>query len=129
MAAAPPAWLTLPEDEFQDQYRPAHNATRSYLHRALLRALGSAVERLPTDDELQQKPLVIDLARPLPNGELNALHWILELEAGEDARSTVASGYAAEVLTRDLTQRVQFHADRLPVSPRCFGTKSPALET
>jgi hypothetical protein len=100
MAAAPPGWLTLPEDEFQDQYRPAHNATRSYLHGTLLRALGSAVERLPTDDELQQKPLVIDLARPLPNGELNALHWILELEAGEDARPTVASGYAAEVHTR-----------------------------
>jgi hypothetical protein len=67
MAAAPPAWLTLPEAEFQDRHRPAHNATRSYLHRVLLRALGSAVERLPTDDELQQKPLVIDLACPLPS--------------------------------------------------------------
>jgi hypothetical protein len=67
MAAAPPTWLTLPEDEFQDQYRPAHNATRSYLHRVLLRALGRAVEHLPEDDELRQKPLVVDLAAPLPS--------------------------------------------------------------
>ena len=66
--------------------------------------------------------LNIDFLEPLPLGQLSALHWILELEVGEDARSTVASGYAAEVLTRDLTQRVQFHADRLPVSPRCFVT-------
>ena len=67
MTTAPPAWLTLSEDEFQDQYRPAHNATRSYLHRVLLRALGPAVERLPMDDELQQKPLVVNLVTPLPS--------------------------------------------------------------
>jgi hypothetical protein len=67
MAAVPPAWLTLPEDEFQDHYRPAHNATRSYLHRVLLRALGPAVEQLLTDDDLKKKPLVVDLAAPLPS--------------------------------------------------------------
>jgi hypothetical protein len=67
MTTPPPAWLTLSEDAFQDQYRPAHNATRSYLLRVLLRALGPAVERLPTDGELQQKPLVVDLVMPLPS--------------------------------------------------------------
>ena len=67
MAHVPPAWLTLPEDQFQGQYRPAHNATRSYLHRTLLRALGPAAERLPTEDELKQKPLVVALTTPLPS--------------------------------------------------------------
>lgn len=67
MMVAPPAWLTLPEDEFQDQYRPAHSGTRGYLHRALVRALRPSVARLPTDHDLQQKPLVVDLVRPLPS--------------------------------------------------------------
>ena len=67
MARTPPAWLTLSEDEFQDEYRPEHNATRNYLHRALLRALGPAVEQLPTDNELKRKPLVVDLMPPLPS--------------------------------------------------------------
>jgi hypothetical protein len=67
VTTARPSWLALSEDEFQDQYRPAHNSTRSYLHRALLRALGGNVERWPSDDELQQKPLVVDLVAPLPS--------------------------------------------------------------
>lgn len=67
MTTAPPAWLTLPEDQFQDQYRPVRTATRSYLHQVLLRALGRAVERLPTEDELQHKPLIVDLVAPLPS--------------------------------------------------------------
>jgi hypothetical protein len=66
MTAAPPAWLTLPEDEFQDQYRPAHSATADYLHRVLLRALGPAAIRVPADEDLRHKPLVVDLGSPLP---------------------------------------------------------------
>lgn len=66
MSTAPPDWVALDEDEFQDRYRPARNATRSFLHRVLLRALRPSVERWPSDDELQQKPLVVDLAAPLP---------------------------------------------------------------
>lgn len=61
-----PSWLTLPEDEFEDQYRPAHTATANYLHRVLLRALGAAAESIPIDEHLRRKPLVVDLAPPLP---------------------------------------------------------------
>jgi hypothetical protein len=64
--------------------------------------------------------LNIDFPEPLPLGQLNALHWVLELETLPDAKPTMASGYAGEVLTRDLTLRVAFHADCLPVSPRAF---------
>jgi hypothetical protein len=67
IAAAPPAWLTLPEQEFQERYRPARNATSSYLHRALLRALGPTATRVPTDQELSRKPLLLDLVSPLPS--------------------------------------------------------------
>lgn len=67
MAQASPAWLRLPEDQFQDQYRPGHRVTRSYLHRVLLRALDRAAAQLPAEDQLQQKPLVVDLVTPLPS--------------------------------------------------------------
>jgi hypothetical protein len=67
VGTAAPNWVALDEDEFQDQYQPAHNATRSFLHRALLRALRASVERWPSDGELQEKPLVVDLVAPLPS--------------------------------------------------------------
>lgn len=67
VTTTPPVWLTLPEDEFQDHYRPERAVTRSYLHRVLLRALGRVVGRVPAEDELQHKPLVIDLVTPLPS--------------------------------------------------------------
>jgi hypothetical protein len=66
MTASPPAWLTLPEDEFQAQYRSARNATANYLHRVLLRALGPAAAQVPADEELRHKPLVVELVPPLP---------------------------------------------------------------
>lgn len=67
MAEAPPDWLGMPERDFQKWYRPAGNPTSSYLHRVLIRALGSACTRLPSNEALRTKPLVIDLALPLPS--------------------------------------------------------------
>ncbi|WP_152185682.1 hypothetical protein [Segeticoccus rhizosphaerae] len=66
MTAVPPDWVTLPDEVFRDRYRPAHRLTRGYLHRVLLRALGPAVERLPSDEDLDCQALVVDLAPPLP---------------------------------------------------------------
>ncbi|MDG9704079.1 hypothetical protein [Streptomyces sp. DH37] len=66
MGSTTPGWLTLPEDEFQERYRPAKNFTSGYLHRVLVRALGSAVDGVPPDEALKHKPLVLDLASPLP---------------------------------------------------------------
>ncbi|MET9833792.1 hypothetical protein ABZ078_31845 [Streptomyces sp. NPDC006385] len=66
MGSTTPGWLTLPEDEFQERYRPAKNFTSGYLHRVLIRALGSAVDGVPPDEALKRKPLVLDLASPLP---------------------------------------------------------------
>ncbi|MGC4819085.1 hypothetical protein [Micromonospora sp. DT63] len=67
MAETLPEWLEMPEQEFQASYRPARSLTSSYLHRVLIRALGSAVTRLPPEEALRSKPLVIDLALPLPS--------------------------------------------------------------
>lgn len=67
MAEALPEWLEMPEQEFQDWYRPTRNLTSSYLHRVLIRALGPAVTRLPSNEALRSKPLVIDLGLPLPS--------------------------------------------------------------
>src|SRR4051812_15769300 len=67
MAEAPPDWLEMPEKKFHDRYRPAGNPTSSYLHRVLLRALGPAITRLPSNETLRAKPLVVDLALPLPS--------------------------------------------------------------
>jgi hypothetical protein len=64
LGSTTPGWLTLPEDEFQERYRPAK--TSGYLHRVLVRALGSAVDGVPPDEALKRKPLVLDLASPLP---------------------------------------------------------------
>ncbi|NED75995.1 hypothetical protein [Streptomyces sp. e14] len=66
MGSTTPGWLTLPEDEFEERYRPAKNFTSGYLHRVLVRALGSAVDGVPPDEALKRKPLVLDLASPLP---------------------------------------------------------------
>ncbi|MEU0355605.1 hypothetical protein [Streptomyces cyaneofuscatus] len=66
MGSTTPGWLTLPEDEFQERYRPAKNFTSGYLHRVLVRALGSAVDGVPPDEALRRKPLVLDLGSPLP---------------------------------------------------------------
>lgn len=66
MGPTTPGWLALPEGEFQEQYRPARNLTPGYLHRALVRALSLAVATVPADEALKQKPLVLDLASPLP---------------------------------------------------------------
>jgi hypothetical protein len=66
MAEAPPDWLEMPEGKFHKWYRPAGNPTSSYLHRILIRALGSAVTKLPSNEALRTKPLVVDLALPLP---------------------------------------------------------------
>ncbi|WP_406187310.1 hypothetical protein [Streptomyces anulatus] len=66
MGSTTPGWLTLPEEEFQARYRPARNATSGYLHRTLVRALGRAVDGWPSDEVLTRKPLVLDLASPLP---------------------------------------------------------------
>lgn len=63
---APPSWLNLSEEAFQDQYRPARNATANYLHRVLVRALGSAVASVPAEEKLRRKPLVVELTPPLP---------------------------------------------------------------
>ncbi|BCJ69670.1 hypothetical protein [Polymorphospora rubra] len=67
MAEAPPDWLEMPDGEFHDRYRPAGNPTSSYLHRVLIRALGPAVTKLPSNEALRAKPLVVDLALPLPS--------------------------------------------------------------
>lgn len=67
MAEVPPDWLGMPEKAFQEWYRPAGNPSSSYLHRVLIRALGSAVTRLPAKQALRAKPLVLDLALPLPS--------------------------------------------------------------
>jgi hypothetical protein len=69
MAEAPPDWLEMPEQDFQKWYRPAppRNPTSSYLHRVLIRALGTAVTRPPANETLRSKPLVLDLALPLPS--------------------------------------------------------------
>lgn len=66
MGSTTPGWLTLPEDEFQERYRPTRNATSGFLHRVLIRALGPGVAALPSDDALTRKPLILDLASPLP---------------------------------------------------------------
>lgn len=60
-------WPSLPFVEFEAAYRPSGHGSRTYLHRALLRALGPALDRLPSEAEIKQKPLVVDLALPLPS--------------------------------------------------------------
>jgi hypothetical protein len=67
MAEGLPDWLEMPELDFRRWYRPAGNPSSSYLHRVLLRALGSAVTQLPPNEALRTKPLVVDLALPLPS--------------------------------------------------------------
>lgn len=65
MEITPPAWITLDEDEFRDQYPSTRSA--SFLHRALVRALKTTVARWPSEGTLNQKPLVVDLNAPLPS--------------------------------------------------------------
>jgi hypothetical protein len=67
VAEAPPDWLEMPEKQFQLWYRPAGNPTSSYLHRVLIRALGPAITHLPPNEALRTKPLIVDLALPLPS--------------------------------------------------------------
>jgi hypothetical protein len=61
------AWTSLPFAEFEATYRPSGHRSRTYLHRAMLRALEPALTRLPTEAEISHKPLVVDLALPLPS--------------------------------------------------------------
>ena len=42
----------MTELDFQQRYRPAHNATRAFLHRKLVRSLAPVLQEVPTDDEL-----------------------------------------------------------------------------
>ncbi|AZM78016.1 hypothetical protein D1J63_26125 [Streptomyces sp. KPB2] len=66
MGSTTPGWLALPEDEFEERYRPPRGFTSGYLHRVLVRALGPAVNAAPSDEALKRKPLVLDLTSPLP---------------------------------------------------------------
>ncbi|MFF4631578.1 hypothetical protein [Streptomyces griseorubiginosus] len=66
MGPTTPGWLALPEEEFQERYRPAQNITPGYLHRVLVRALGASVATPPDEEALKHKPLVLDLGSPLP---------------------------------------------------------------
>lgn len=60
------SWLTMPDGEFEGTYRPARGGNRSYLHRALLRALAPIVERWPSEPQIMSKPLMVDLLPPYP---------------------------------------------------------------
>ncbi|WP_448629878.1 hypothetical protein [Cellulomonas soli] len=61
-----PGWLTLDETAYEARYRPASYGTRAYLHQTVARALRPSIVREPTDDEIRQKPLLVDLNLPLP---------------------------------------------------------------
>lgn len=61
-----PAWLCMPDADFQRMYRPRKNMTRGYLHRSLVRALRQATAVVPTEEALQAKPLTLDLSGSLP---------------------------------------------------------------
>jgi hypothetical protein len=68
VATSPPAWLTMSPSEFEDEFRPTQNASSAYLHRVLIRALsGSSLDRIPEDEQLTRKPLVLELAPSLPS--------------------------------------------------------------
>jgi len=66
VSEAPPEWLVIPEADFQQSYRPAHNATRAFLHRMLVRSLAPVLQQVPTDDQLGNKPLDLTFEPPLP---------------------------------------------------------------
>lgn len=67
MAEASPDWLEMSEKEFQLWHRIDGNPTSHYLHRVLIRALRPGVARVPPNEVLRTKPLVLDLALPLPS--------------------------------------------------------------
>ena len=66
MSETPVDWKFMTELDFQQRYRPAHNATRAFLHRKLVRSLAPVLQEVPTDDELGQKPLDLTFVAPLP---------------------------------------------------------------
>ena len=99
-----PPWLHLPEAQFEQTYKPNQ---RGYLHRVLVRALGDAVERIPTEEELRSKPLTLELAPPLPS-KLTFYIYEATQHAAERQQGTFKVQLTAGIRRPDAGNRMRF---------------------